>query len=229
MHHRLGLAMAVAAVLVTAAARPAGAGPAVTLNMGAVDLDEPAVPGGRYTLPTVAVINPGDASANYSVEPIAVTGTPEGAAEWFQLAPPTFHLDAGASHDVRVRLRPPVDAPPGDYEVLLTAKITDLGGSTANGATAGLGAAVAARVSFTVAPASTLAGWWNTIAGWLDASSPWPQGTAAIAALTFAGRAFARRFEVRLTRRPAGGSATSPLPVTDHAPFDQTTGPLNTR
>lgn len=206
MTYRVRLPLvAAAAVGLLAMVVPAWAGPAVTLNLGAVELDQPALPGGQYRLPTLTVHNPGDAAAGYTVAAIAVTGNPEATADWFRLSPPRFHLPAGGAHNVRVQLRPPVGAPAGKYQVLLTARLEAPSGAGA--AAERIGAAVASRVTFKVAPASRLSGWAQVVGRWLNDTSPWPQTTAALAVVATGIRMLSRRLRIKVARRPAPGAS----------------------
>lgn len=141
-------------------AAPAFAATGVSVDIGRIEITQALSPGGAYNLPTIGVRNPGTEPTAYvmvanPVQDPARTAPPAG---WFEFEPASLTLEPGENRPVSVRIILPADARPGDYIALVGAQIATQGG----GAT--VGAAAAARTTFTVQPASSL----QAIAVWLE-------------------------------------------------------------
>jgi hypothetical protein len=125
----------------TAAAR------GVAVDVGRIDVDETLVPGASYVLPSIGVRNPGTEPATYTLGVAAVRtdrlAVPE---EWVAFAPDRITLDPDRRQRVEPTLHIPFDAPAGDYEALLAARLE------AEGDGARVGAAAASRLTFSVSP-----------------------------------------------------------------------------
>jgi hypothetical protein len=141
------LALAGAALFGTA---PALASRAVSIDVGKIDVTDALAPGGEYRLPPFGVRNPGTESTTYRIVVTYVDGQDAArpAQEWFTFAPAELTLAAGQSQPVSAKITLPTDAEPGTYAALLGPEIV------ATGTGAQVGAAAAARLTFTVAPSS---------------------------------------------------------------------------
>src|ERR1041385_9327424 len=144
--------MAGCAFVLIASVGPALATSGVSIDLGRIDITEQLSPGGSYNLPTLGVRHPGTERTSYTMvaNPVSDPARKAPPAAWFRFEPATVTLDPGATQPVHVRLVVPTDASPGDYIVLVGAQIA----SQRSGAT--VGAAAAARTTFTVAPASAV-------------------------------------------------------------------------
>jgi len=145
-----GFAASCALLFLTAL--PAAATTGVSVDLGRVDITEQLSPGGSYNLPTIGVRNPGTERTSYTMVANPITDPTHKAppAGWFHFDPASVTLDPPATAPVHIRLIVPTDATPGDYIALVGAEIQTPGG----GAT--VGAAAAARTTFTVAPSNAL-------------------------------------------------------------------------
>lgn len=148
----LGSVLALVVVLVGAA--PAAATRAVSIDVGRIDVTDALAPGGEYRLPTFGVRNPGTEATTYRLVVSYVDGQealrPEEA--WFTFEPAELTLGPGESRPVQAVLTLPPDSEPGPYTALIGPQIV------VDGSGAQVGAAAAARLSFTVAPSSWLDG-----------------------------------------------------------------------
>lgn len=195
-----GLAAAVLAAAALAAA-PAGAGVGVGIDTGAIEVQEPLHPGGRYPLATVTVSNRGDQLAEFSLNVKYQEGRSEARppAEWFAFAPPAFALAPGESRPVQVSLRLPPDAPPGAYFALVAAQ------PRLPGPGAMIGVGVGAKVSFRVAPGGLAGTAAYYMRHWWRAAAPWSYVVLGLAVLTLLRLVPLRRYRFRLVVEKGGG------------------------
>ncbi|HVM15961.1 MAG TPA: hypothetical protein VM290_00065 [Gaiellaceae bacterium] len=188
--------LAVLLALVVAASG-AGASRGVAVDVGRIDVEQKLTPGGSYSLPMIGVRNPGTERSSYvlAASPVEDPERKAPPAEWFEFEPSEVTLGAGETERVRVRLTLPRDAEPGDYITLDGAQLVNEGGG------AQVGAAAAARTTFTVEPASLLQAWWLWLKRILGDLMPW----SAVVPAVLAGGALlwfgARRFEFRVARK----------------------------
>jgi hypothetical protein len=164
--------VAVAIVLVAvggtaSAAEAAGEGRrrGVAVDPGSIEVVRPLHQGERYELPALGVRNPGTVVADYAFA-VEATGsdrlTPP--ARWFELGPTALRLEPGVRGATRPRIGLPEAAEPGEYDALLVARLVP------SGEGAGVGAAAAARLSFTVqaaqeaGPGSRPTALWSVVA-----------------------------------------------------------------
>ncbi len=89
------------------------------------------------------------------------------AASWFRFDPARFALAPGETRTVRTLISPPAGADPGDYEGMLAAQIAT------EGKGARVGAAAAARVTFTIEPSSVLQAYWLKARRSAADNAPW--------------------------------------------------------
>jgi hypothetical protein len=141
----------------------------VGVSLGRIEITDQLVAGRDYRLPALGVLNTGDEPGTYEV---AITYRADQqqrrpSEKWFDLEPQRFHLEAGTSQNVEVRLVLPDGTDPGDYFAYLEARPVNAGSGVR------VGVAAATRVTFTVKPSS----WWQAqqikINRWLDESEPW--------------------------------------------------------
>lgn len=173
----------------------AGADRGVAVDLGRIAIDQKLQAGGSYTLPGMGVRNPGTEVTSYRMGTQAIRGSNSPDEDWFEFSPAELRLKPGETRLVRTRLRLPTGADPGDYETLLGAQIVS------EGAGVQVGAAAAARLTFTVEPSSALAAWWLSAKTVFTDALPWSGILPALAAAAL-GLAFLRkRFAFRVERR----------------------------
>jgi hypothetical protein len=197
----LRLTAAIAALLLLVAGSPGlvRADRGVALDIGSISVDDPVAQGRAYALPTVGVRNPGTEPARYRMG-MSVDGEQTArAAEWFSFEPREFELAPGAEQEVAIRLVVPEDARPMDYEGLITASLAT------EGSGARVGAAAAARVSFSVRSggfvSDLVVGVGELFRAWLPWSVIGPAILLALAGVGLALRAASRRYAFRIERR----------------------------
>lgn len=171
----------------------------VSLDLGAIAVDQPLVAGSYYRLPTLGVSNPGDEPAAMRMRTTALAGSsgrplPDG---WIMFEPSTFSLAPRGHQVVRMELRVPVGAAPGTYSGLLVAAIEPPPGR----GTAAVGAAAGSRLTFTVRPASSLDALLAPIRGILEVALPGLALILVLVALAVVAMALRRRYEFRIQRR----------------------------
>ena len=186
--------MAGCTLLLLVVAGPVLASTGVSVDLGRIEITQQLLPGAAYNLPTLGVRNPGSERTSYAMVASPVQDPDRAAppASWFTFEPATVTLEPGATERVRVRLVLPTDAEPGDYIALVGAQIT------AQGSGATVGAAAAARTTFTVAPASDF----QAIVTWLGRTFtdllPWSAVMPSIAIGALVLWSLRRRFTFRI-------------------------------
>jgi len=142
----------------------------VGIMPGTIRVDNPLLPGSRYDLPSVQVLNTGDESNDYVVQLASMADQEElqPPADFIDLSPTSFRLEPGANQIVSLSLDIPVGAEPGDYLAYIEARpvAAEAGGGTQ------IGAAVAAKLYFTVKPANLFVGVMNSIANFFSRTAP---------------------------------------------------------
>lgn len=142
----------------------------VGVNLGKIELDEPLKPGGIYNFPSLGVINTGDEAGDYEVAVTYHQDQPQLRAEkeWFDFSPSQFHLEAGKSQSVAVKLNLPMKVKPGDYFCYLEAHpIIKAGPGTT------IGVAAATKTYFTVAPANIWQAIYYKTSSYFAMNAPW--------------------------------------------------------
>jgi len=149
----------------------AGAQLGVGIMPGTIRVDEPLLPGGRYNLPSVQVVNTGNVSSDYGVELASMAEQDElqPPADFIVLSPTSFHLEPGASQVVSLSLDIPVKARPGDYLAYVEAHPT----ATSGGGGMQIGVAAATKLYFTVKPANAFVAITNSIANFFTRNAPY--------------------------------------------------------
>lgn len=182
------------AALVSAA--PVAASMAVSIDVGRIDVTDPLAPGGEYRLPTFGVRNPGTEATTYRLTMSGIDGQaallPD--ASWFRFEPAELTLGPGESRPVQAIITLPPDSEPGAYAALIGPQIV------AEGTGAQVGAAAAARLTFTVAPSSWLEGVLRTILRTIG-EQPLLLAIPAALLLLLAGWLLRRRFSFTIARR----------------------------
>ena len=189
------LVLAFAGLILSAG--PAGADRGVALDLGRIDVAQKLTPGGGYRLPPLGVRNPADEVTSYRIVVSHVQGqkgkpVPE---EWVQVKPTELTLKPGRTLKVQARLNLPTGADPGDYEGLLAAQIVTKGEG------AQVGAAAAAKLTFSVESATLLGAWWYRVRTFLSGHEPWTWLIPALLATALLGRQLRRRFAFQVVRR----------------------------
>lgn len=193
MRTRLAVGVAAIAVLVpTSAVASTGVG----IDVGRIAINAKLTPGGSYRLPAIGVRNPGTERASYRMGARPLEGATAPPDEWFSFSPRTFTLKPGETQPVRVRLTLPASANPDDYTTLVGAELV---GGDAKGAR--VGAAAAARTTFTVEPANFLQARWLQLKRFVGDNAPWTWLVPALFAFGFAAWTVRRRFSFTVARR----------------------------
>ena len=194
---RLNRALLSAALLLALGPVTARADQGVAIDLGAVRIDELLWPGSSHGLPSIGVSNPGDEPGAYRMGVSQVEGQEALAVnpDWLNFDPPQFELQPGASQAVAVRLTLPGDAEPGRYEALLQAALAPRG----EGAL--VGAAAAARLTFTVQPSRGLAGFLHDLNGFFVELAPWSYLIPGLVVVGFFAWRLNGRFRLRIERR----------------------------
>jgi len=159
-----------AALLILCLPAPTQAQLGVGIMPGTIRVDEPLLPGGRYNLPSVQVLNTGNVSSDYGVELASMAEQEElqPPADFIVLSPTSFHLEPGANQVVSLSLDIPLKAKPGDYLAHIEAHPT----ATTPGGGMQIGVAAATKLCFTVKPANLLVAITNSIANFLTRNAP---------------------------------------------------------
>jgi hypothetical protein len=169
----------------------------VALDLGRLDVAQTLTPGGGYSLPPIGVRNPGDEVTSYKIVVSHVqgqAGKPVPAA-WFRFEPNGVTLKPGETKKVQARLSLPSGANPGDYEALVAAQIVTKGKG------AQVGAAAAAKVTFSVESSTWLGAQWYRVRTFFSGHEPWTWLLPALLATALLGWQLRRRFSFQVARR----------------------------
>lgn len=186
-------AVGVALLLVPPPAR-ADAGPRPAIAPAKVEIDQAVGQGADIRLPSLSVLNRGDAAGTFSLMVTGLSNQDELSADgsWFKFDPQKFTIDAGAGQVVNVRLRVPNEAKVGKYRALLEASTDDAGGS---GVTVGV--AVASTVIFDVKDANPMP--WDPAVRWVQARAPFSYTGFGLLAGLAGFHLFRQRFRLRFS------------------------------
>jgi hypothetical protein len=195
VRHVAVILVAAGSILATAGAALADRG--VALDLGRLDVAQKLTPGGGYRLPPLGVRNPGDEVTSYRIVVSHVEGQagkpiPEA---WVHVKPSELTLKPGRTEKVQARLDLPSGANPGDYEGLLAAQIVTKGKG------AQVGAAAAAKLTFSVEASTWLGAQWYRIRTFLSGHEPWTWLIPALLATALLGWQMRRRFAFQVVRR----------------------------
>jgi hypothetical protein len=137
---------------------------------GIIRVDQSLLPGGRYNLPSLQVVNTGNVSSDYGVELASMAEQDElqPPADFIILSPTLFHLEPGANQIVSLSLDIPLKAKPGDYLAYVEAHPT----ATSPGGGMQIGVAAATKLYFTVKPANAFVAITNSIANFFARNAP---------------------------------------------------------
>lgn len=173
---------------------PVAASSGVSVDLGRIEITELLAPGSGYNLPSLGVRNPGSERTSYVMiaSPVEADGESLSGPSWFRFEPASLTLEPGEVQRVRVRLVLPTDAKPGTYTVLVGAQIA------APGEGASVGAAAAARTTFTIQPASGLEALATQIGQAFTDLLPWSAIAPAVVVLGLAAWLLRRRFTFRI-------------------------------
>ena len=114
---------------------------------------------------------------------------------WVHVKPAELTLRPGRTEKVQARLSLPTGADPGAYEGLLAAQIVTKGKG------AQVGAAAAAKLTFSVESATLLGAWWYRTRTFLSGHEPWTWLIPALLATALFGWQLRRRFSLQVARR----------------------------
>jgi hypothetical protein len=192
---RLPVPLIAACLLLTPGAALADQG--VALDLGRLDIAQTLTPGGGYRLPPIGVRNPGDEVTSYRIVVSHVegqNGKPIPDA-WVHVRPAELTLRPGKTEKVQARLNLPTGADAGDYEGLLAAQIVTKGKG------AQVGAAAAAKLTFSVEASTWLGAQWYRIRTFISGHEPWTWLIPALLAMGLLGWQLRRRFAFQVVRR----------------------------
>lgn len=170
----------------------------VGVNLGKIELDEPLKPGGIYNFPSLGVINTGDEAGDYEVAVTYHQDQPQlrAAREWFDFSPSQFHLEAGKSQSVEVKLNLPMKVAPGDYFCYLEARpIVKAGPGTT------IGVAAATKTYFTIAPANIWQAIYYRVSSFFATHAPLSYAVLAIVIMAIAIAVFRKFFAFKINIR----------------------------
>jgi hypothetical protein len=192
---RLALVAAFAGAVLFGAT-PVLATHAVSIDVGRIDVTDALAPGGEYRLPSFGVRNPGTETTTYRVVVSYIDGQDAGRPDqaWFVFTPAELTLAPGQSQAVSAKITLPPDAEPGQYAALIGPQIV------AEGTGAQIGAAAAARLTFTIAESSGLDGFLRWL-GRTIAAQPWLLAIPVLIVLAAAWWFVRRRFSFSVSRR----------------------------
>ena len=140
----------------------------VSINLGQISVDEPLIPGGSYSVPSIGVRNSGNIASYYEM---AVSYRHDQTelrppAEWIEFDPDLFYLDPEQSRQVAVVLNIPANAEPGDYFAYLEVHpITEERGVA-------VGIAAGSKLYFSVKPANFFSAVGSQISSFFHNNSP---------------------------------------------------------
>jgi len=153
----------------------------VGIGSGKITLQQQLKPGGIYEIPALVVLNTGDEPSEYglSVEFNENQAELKPMRDWFSFMPASFHLEPGQSQTVKIVLSLPVKAAPGAYFAYLEAHPIkkDVPGQSS------VGIASAAKLYFTVMPASIFQASYYRASYFLSNYAPWTYIILGILAL----------------------------------------------
>jgi hypothetical protein len=140
-------------------ALPAMASTGASIDVSRIDVTEALRPGGEYRLPTLDVVNPGSEPSTYRLDVSYLEEQPgrRPDSSWFTFNPSELDLAPGARRAVQARLAIPPDADPGVYAALIGPQVV------AQGTGAWVGAAAAARLTFTVGACDGIGCWLSQV------------------------------------------------------------------
>jgi hypothetical protein len=173
-----------------------GATTGVSIDVGSIAITEVLQSGEEYRLPTFGVRNPGTDSTSYE---IAVTYLADQTAlrppaDWFTFSPSSMTLEGGQSRPVSARITVAPGADPGEYLALIGPRIDG------NGTGAQVGAAAAAKLTFTVEPSSWLEGALRQVWRFIQ-ENPWVVAIVGLVVLLIVMRLLRRRFSFSVARK----------------------------
>jgi hypothetical protein len=153
------------------------------VDVGRIDLKQPAKTGSTYRLTDITVVNTGDEPATFVMEAKAIEGKVLGAnRSWFEFEPKSFQLYPKQPRVVRISMTVPADAKPGAYQTILAArpeiKVTG----------AGVGVAAGARLTMNVVQSNPAELVYFNAKRWFIKHTPWSYAVPAaiIGLLVFA-------------------------------------------
>jgi hypothetical protein len=146
----------------------ASADPGVAIDTGTIAVDEELTAGNTYALPSFGVRNPGNEETDYRIMvwPVA-DEAPAPDPAWVTFDPDRLTLRPGQNRLIEISLRLPIDAPAADYVALIGPEIVAEGGG------AQVGAAAAARLTFTVKSPGAVEVWWLRLKCFFLDNLPW--------------------------------------------------------
>lgn len=168
----------------------------VGVGLGEIRPDKPASPGSIYELPSIPVLNTGDEEAFYELGVEYHQDQPQllPARDWFHFEPKRFDLKPGEVKLVKISLTLPIRTKPGEYFAYIEGRTVQKAGVGG----AHIGVAAAAKLYFTVIPASGWEGVRYRVLALYKKYSPWPQVVGVVGVVAIALLLFRRFFSLNL-------------------------------
>jgi P pilus assembly chaperone PapD len=143
----------------------------VGVGTGKIVVNEDLKPGIIYNLPPLTVVNTGDEPSEYEVDISYHQDQKElqPAKNWFIFSPAKFQLNPGEAKVVDIKTNLPINAEPGEYFAYLEGHPL----KKAQNGTTSVGVAAAAKLYFTVVPASPLQAIYYKIVSFWNVYAPW--------------------------------------------------------
>jgi hypothetical protein len=169
----------------------------VRISTGRIDVQDPLATGRVYHLPDLEVSNPGTESAAYQMTLGNIAGQDDAAVDpsWVRFTPAGFTLQPGGSRAVATVLAIPADARTGPYQGLLKAELVPAGAGVS------IGAAAAARLTFTVTSGTALDSLVGGIRDAVPVAGPLLGAILVLLLVVVVVRAARRRWSFRVERR----------------------------
>lgn len=179
----------------------------VGVGSGKIQVENKLKPGIIYELPLLAVLNTGDEEGDYEVSIAYHQDQPElrPKQEWFVFSPQKFYLKPGEVKNVSIKLDLPLKMEPGNYFAYLEAQPAK---KSTTGQTS-VGVAAAAKLYFTVEPASFFQGIFYKLLSLWKIYSPWSQRAAWALLIIALLLVFKRFFHIQVKSRPVKTKDTS--------------------
>lgn len=157
-------------ILVVIIPSQVGARVGVGIGTGKIEITEILIPGKKYDIPQLTVINTGDEIFDYGVGISYHEKQPEmmPPESWFLFSPATFTLEPGQSQAVSIELHIPIRVVPGNYFAYIEGHPIHSDSSQTK-----INIAAATKFYFQVGTSNTVASIYYKMTSLWDTYSPW--------------------------------------------------------
>ena len=170
----------------------------VGIMPGTIRVDEALMPGGRYQLPSLQVVNTGKEGSQYELELARMAKQDElpPPEEFMSFSPRSFYLEPGANQVISLSLDIPIKAKPGDYLAYIEAHPVSQGSGGMS-----VGIAAATKLYFTVKPANVVAGVANAVVNFFSRTAPYSYAVLGLILLGVVVFFLRRHIRVEIARK----------------------------